>query len=80
MRARLFIILLTLAVAAQAKTALLEHVPLKWRPTSDLKLGTLEMSQAPIQIETFQDARDNKQAVGENRRLHRAEPGCCNVV
>lgn len=74
MRARLFIILLTLAVAAQAKTALLEHVPLKWRPTSDLKLGTLEMSQAPIQIETFQDARDNKQAVGENREDEAPKP------
>jgi len=67
MRARLFIILLTIALGAQAKSALLEHVPLKWRPTSDLKLGTLEMSQTPIQVETFQDVRANPQAIGENR-------------
>jgi len=67
MRARLFIILLTIALGAQAKTVLLEHVPLKWRPTSDLKLGTMEMAQTPIHFETFQDLRANKEAIGENR-------------
>lgn len=67
MRTLLIVILLTTPFAAQAKTALLEHVPLKWRATSDLKLGTLEMSQAPIQLETFQDVRPNPQAIGENR-------------
>src|SRR5690242_20657067 len=67
MRARLFIFLLTLAIGAEAKPALLEHVPLKWRPTSDLKLGTVEMAATPIQLETFQDVRANKEAIGENR-------------
>ena len=67
MRARLFIILLTIALGAQAKPPKLEHVPLEWRPTSDLKLGTMEMSQTPIQVETFQDVRANPQAIGENR-------------
>jgi len=67
MRARLFIILLTIALGAQAKTALLQHVPLKWRPTSDLQLGTIEMAQTPIQFETFQDVRADKEAIGENR-------------
>ena len=67
MRARLFIILLTIALGAQAKTILLEHVPLKWRPTSDLQLGTMQMAQTPIQFETFQDVRANREAIGENR-------------
>jgi Uncharacterized lipoprotein len=67
MRARLFFGLLLVACGAEAKTALLEHVPLRWRATSDLKLGTTEMSQAPIQFETFQDVRDNKETIGENR-------------
>ena len=66
MRARLFVLLLAVTLGADAKTALLEHVPLQWKPTSQLALGTMEMSQAPIQFETFQDARDNKEAVGEN--------------
>ena len=67
MRARLFILLLTFALGAQARTALLEHVPLRWRATSDLKLGTLEMAQTPIQVEPFQDGRANPEAIGENR-------------
>ena len=67
MRAPLCILLLTFALGAQAKTALLEHVPLRWRATSDLKLGTLEMAQTPVQVEPFQDARANPEAIGENR-------------
>jgi hypothetical protein len=67
MRARLFVVLLTVSLGAYAKPALLEHVPLQWRATSELKLGTMEVTQAPIQFETFQDVRDNKEAIGENR-------------
>lgn len=69
MRTRVFAILTILALGAQAqaKTALLQQVPLKWSPTSDLRLGTVEMSQAPIQFEPFQDVRPNPQAIGENR-------------
>ena len=67
MRALLFVILTTVTLGAQAKTALLQHVPLKWSPTSDLRLGTMEMSQAPIQFEPFQDLRANPEAIGENR-------------
>ena len=74
MRTRLFLLLLTLAVNAQAKTALLEHIPLKWRATSDLKLGTMEMTQNPIQFETFQDVRENKEAIGENREDEQPKP------
>ena len=66
MRARIFMLLLAVTFAAYAKTALLEHVGLQWRPTSDLKLGAMQMSQATVQFETFQDARDNKESIGEN--------------
>src|SRR4029077_18486805 len=74
MRARLFAVLLAVTLAAYAKTGLLEHVPLQWRPTSELKLGAMEMSQAPIQVETFQDARDNKEAIGENLEDDKPKP------
>jgi hypothetical protein len=66
MRIRILIVLLVVTAAAYAKSALLEHVPLEWKPTSELQLGTTQMSQMPIQFETFQDARDNKEAIGEN--------------
>jgi hypothetical protein len=74
MRARLFGTLLAVTLVAYAKPALLEHVPLQWKPTSELKLGTMEMSQAPIQFETFQDARDNKEAIGENLEDEKPKP------
>jgi hypothetical protein len=74
MRALLFAALTTIAVGAQAKTALLQHVPLKWSPTSALKLGTVEMSQAPIQVESFQDVRPNPQVIGENREDDTPKP------
>jgi hypothetical protein len=41
-------------------------VPLQWKPTSELQLGTVQLSQTPIQFEMFRDARDNKLAIGEN--------------
>jgi hypothetical protein len=66
MRAGLFVMLLAIALGAYAKSALLEHVPLQWRPTSELQLGAREMSGATIQFEPFQDVRDNKEAIGEN--------------
>ena len=74
MRARFFAVLLAVTLAAYAKTGLLEHVPLQWRPTSELKLGAMEMSQVPIQLETFQDARDNKEAIGENHEDDKPKP------
>ncbi len=48
-------------------TRLLEGVPLQWRPTSDLRLGTTELSQATVQFEKFTDVRANRKAIGENR-------------
>jgi hypothetical protein len=74
MRARLFVMLLALNVGAYAKTALLEHVRLQWRPTSELSLGAQEMSQVPIQFDLFQDVRVNKEAIGENREDDQPKP------
>ncbi|HUN25702.1 MAG TPA: hypothetical protein VMU67_05285 [Steroidobacteraceae bacterium] len=66
MRARLLALLLGVTVCAHASTRLLEHVPLEWRPTSKLELGTMQMADTPIQFGTFQDLRADKQAIGEN--------------
>ncbi len=78
MRIRILLLLLVVTAAAYARTALLEHVPLEWKPTSELQLGTAQMSQMPIQFETFQDARDNKQAIGENLEDSAAKPVTTN--
>ncbi len=74
MRTRLFVVLLAMTAGASAKPALLEHVPLQWKPTSELKLGAMEMSQAPIQFETFQDLRENREAIGENLEEDKPKP------
>jgi len=73
MRAGLLVIFLAVSLSAHAKTAMLEHVPLVWKPTSQLT-GTMQVSQVPIQFETFQDARDNKQAIGENSEEDKPKP------
>jgi hypothetical protein len=74
MHLRLLLALLALSAVAQAKTALLEHIPLQWRPTSDLQLGAMQMSQRPIHFETFQDARQNKESIGENLEDDKPKP------
>jgi hypothetical protein len=74
MRAPILALLLAASICAYAKTALLEHVPLQWKPTSELQLGTMAMPQTPIQFEIFQDARDNKEAIGENLEDEKSKP------
>jgi hypothetical protein len=74
MRSRIFVGLLALVLSAQVGAALLENVPLQWKPTSALQLGTVQMTQASIQFETFQDARENKQAIGENLEDEKPKP------
>jgi hypothetical protein len=67
MRSRPLVLLFALAAfGTHAATTLLDHVPLKWKPTSDLQLGTMQMSLTSIQFEPFSDIRDNKEAIGEN--------------
>jgi hypothetical protein len=66
MRALLTLMLLSVALVGHAKTVLLTHVPLQWRPTSELASGTTDMDATPIRVETFQDVRNDKEKVGEN--------------
>jgi hypothetical protein len=60
-------LLLGVSLAASSKTKLLEHIPLQWRPTSDLRLGTTQMTASTVTVAPFTDGRDNKEAIGENR-------------
>ncbi len=60
-------LLLSVSLVASSKTKLLEHIPLQWRPTSDLRLGTAQMTASPVTIATFTDGRDNREVIGENR-------------
>ncbi len=67
MRTRFLLLVMTVSFGVQAHAAALLNVPLKWRPTSELRLGAMEMSQASVQFDVFRDVRANKQAIGENR-------------
>jgi len=70
----LAMMLVLTAFAVTAKSALLEHVPLRWQPTSQLRLGTMQMVPTTIQFETFTDIRDNKETIGENRENDTPKP------
>jgi hypothetical protein len=67
-------LLLSVSLVASSKTKLLEHVPLQWRPTSDLRLGTAQMIASPVIVATFTDGRDNKETIGENREDGKPKP------
>ena len=68
-RSRVVLVLVAMLVAASAYAApkVLDHVLLKWKPTSDLKLGTAQQTQVTIQFEPFKDVRDRRDLIGENR-------------
>lgn len=66
MRALLALMLVSVTLCGHAKTVLLTHVPLQWRPTSELASGTTDMDATTIRFETFQDVRNDKEKVGEN--------------
>lgn len=74
MGARILFILLAVIFGTQANAALLTHVPLEWKPTSDLRLGAMQMSQAPVQFDTFRDVRADKEKIGENREDDTPKP------
>ena len=74
MRARVFLLVLAAAFGTQAHAALLVNVPLEWRPTSDLRLGAMEMAQVSVQFDAFRDLRADKQAIGENREDQTPKP------
>jgi hypothetical protein len=67
-------LLLSVSLVALSKTKLLEHIPLQWRPTSDLRLGTAQMTASPVMIAAFTDRRDNKEVIGENREEDDPKP------
>jgi hypothetical protein len=67
-------LLLTVSVGAWSKAKSLEHIPLEWRPTSNLRLGTTQMSASTVTIGTFTDGRDNKTGIGENREDAEPKP------
>jgi hypothetical protein len=67
-------LLLSVSLVASSKTMLLEHMPLQWRPTSDLRLGTTQMAVSPVMVATFTDGRDNKEVIGENTEDHEPKP------
>ena len=49
--------LVCVALSAASKAKLLEHIPVEWRPTSALRLGTTQMTAASLSIAPFTDVR-----------------------
>jgi hypothetical protein len=74
MRARFLLLALAATLSAHAKSVPLENVSLQWKPTSELKLSTMQMPSGTIQFETFQDERNHKEAIGENLEDERPKP------
>jgi hypothetical protein len=66
MRALLALMLVFVALDGRAATVLLTHMPLQWKPTSELASGTTDMDATTIRFETFQDVRNDKEKFGEN--------------
>jgi hypothetical protein len=66
MRLLLLPLAITLSAHAYAKPALLQNIPLQWKPTSELQLSTMQMPAGSIQFDTFQDERNRKEMIGEN--------------
>ena len=62
------------AAASVLAAAFLTNVPLRWKPTSDLRLGNQQMAQTPIQFEKFTDTRQDPHAIGENREDDTPKP------
>ncbi len=67
-------LLLSVSLVASSKPQLLEHIPLEWRPTSHLRLGTTPMTATTVTVEQFTDGRDIKEAIGENREGDEPKP------
>jgi hypothetical protein len=73
-RARAYSGLIFLALGSLALAAPLLNVPLEWKPTSDLRLGSTQMTAATVQFEPFKDVRDMPQKIGENREDDTPKP------
>jgi len=68
------LLLLSVSLVALSETKLLEHIPLEWKPTSKLRLGTTPMTTSTVTIANFTDGRDNKESIGENREESEPRP------
>jgi hypothetical protein len=68
------LLLLSVSLVASSKPRLLEHIPLEWRPTSNLRLGTTQTTTTTVTIGNFTDGRENKEAIGENREDSEPKP------
>jgi hypothetical protein len=77
-RTVLVCLLLTASFAAASKSKLLEHIPLEWQPTSNLRLGATPMTASTVTIAAFTDGRDNKETIGENREDTEPKPVTTN--
>jgi hypothetical protein len=74
-RSGVLVALLAVTGAAYGATRLLEHVPLQWRPTSELRLGgVMQPMQTTIQFEPFKDAREKPELIGENKEDDKPKP------
>ena len=73
-RARVYSGLIFLALGSLALAAPLVNVPLEWKPTSDLRLASTQMTAATVQFEPFKDVRDMPQKIGENREDDTPKP------
>ncbi|HEY0339853.1 MAG TPA: hypothetical protein VGC34_03525, partial [Steroidobacteraceae bacterium] len=71
---RVFVALFAGTVGAIAVAAPLLNVPLKWKATSDLRLGAAQMTSAAVQFEPFKDVREMPDKVGENREDDTPKP------
>ena len=71
---RVFVGLLAVVLGSIAVAAPLVNVPLRWKPTSDLRLGTTQMAAAAVQFEPFKDIREMPEKVGENREDDTPKP------
>jgi hypothetical protein len=73
-RTRVLVGLMATTLGSFALAAPLVNVPLAWKPTSDLRLGSTEMTAATVQFEPFKDERPTPQAIGENREDDKPKP------
>lgn len=74
LRTRVLVGFLAVSLGSIALAAPLVNVPLRWKPTSDLRLGAAQMTAAAVQFEPFKDTREMPDKVGENREDDTPKP------
>jgi hypothetical protein len=73
-RTRVLVGLLVATLGSLVVAAPLVNVPLKWKPTSELRLGAMQMSDSTVQFEPFKDVREMPQQIAENRESDTPKP------